>query len=602
MNEITKKLYKYQGNNPFTDSQGRNFSDKKIQREFCPISKFWSLYNDHHEILMGTRGSGKTFLLKMMRRSMLQRIEHEKAKELVSEEQYIAYYVPMHMETMASLSADDIPEERKIILFKFIFNCLLACSIIEETNIWLEKIVGLSERYDKNILLTAQLYKAWFPNEKSESVFDLTDLDIKLRGIWIHFDFQKGDLDSIPIIFKRDLAAPLIMVQPILKRGILSVKDKEPTWIVCVDEAEFIPELFQRCINSFMRSNTNQIALKIATLPFYWTTLETLDKNSFVSAENDFNFQIVDMDYNGEDFKNLTNKLCAHRIKERVDAGLNIDTLEDFLGTVGNDKQIDYYRDIVGEKKASNEQVIADIQNSFSDIRKEGSKKYTFQEKTIHQKFAPILYVREVYKRSHEPGKGHYIPGWYAGADTIRKVSQGNPRLYIRLMSSLFSKATTNHFTTKIQHQVVEKFAREFCEASRALERNGEDVYRYLKETGEYLHKKVHGSVLITVGCSFKYRYSNEEEFNKWKKWIQCAVAFSKVTVSDGDMIDGITKDSVITFSYAYAANYWLPMRSDTSTIIPTDFKLRNDFPIKESTDLILKEEISGQLLLSTEE
>ena len=53
--------------NPFSDSQARNFSDTKLINEFCPISNYWSLFNDQHEVLLGTRGSGKTYLLKMMR-------------------------------------------------------------------------------------------------------------------------------------------------------------------------------------------------------------------------------------------------------------------------------------------------------------------------------------------------------------------------------------------------------------------------------------------------------------------------------------------------------------------------------------------------------
>ena len=68
--------------NPFSDSQARNFSDTKLLNEFFPISNYWSLFNDQHEILLGTRGSGKTFLLKMMRYSILKRIEDQRAKQL----------------------------------------------------------------------------------------------------------------------------------------------------------------------------------------------------------------------------------------------------------------------------------------------------------------------------------------------------------------------------------------------------------------------------------------------------------------------------------------------------------------------------------------
>ena len=69
MKRVADAFKDYSGANPFNDIQGRNFSDDRIIREFQPISKFWTLFNNQHEVIIGTRGSGKTFLLKMMRRS-----------------------------------------------------------------------------------------------------------------------------------------------------------------------------------------------------------------------------------------------------------------------------------------------------------------------------------------------------------------------------------------------------------------------------------------------------------------------------------------------------------------------------------------------------
>ena len=73
--KLSKRIKEYKGSNPFSDSQARNYSDNKLSSEFYPISQFWTLFNDQHEILLGTRGCGKTFLLKMMRYSMLKRFD-----------------------------------------------------------------------------------------------------------------------------------------------------------------------------------------------------------------------------------------------------------------------------------------------------------------------------------------------------------------------------------------------------------------------------------------------------------------------------------------------------------------------------------------------
>lgn len=569
------QLFKYTGNNPFNDSQGRNFSDSKIQNEFYPISRFWSLFNDHHEILIGTRGSGKTFLLKMMRRSMLKNIKGETANRIIEDRIFFPLYVPLHMETVAALLDDNIPNEKKVILFKFVFNSILAESLLAELSIFIEESVSEEKKTILEYELSKKIKHIWYPGDNSKSVMDLQDLGIILRGMTYNFDYLRDSIDTIPVVFKQEYASPLISIQPILNK-MLNLTN-EATWIVCVDEAEFIPELFQKSLNSFMRSHTNRIALKIATLPFYWTSLDTLDYNIRLSPENDFNYQILDMDCNSEDFIHLTNKLCSHRINTRVALDLQVESLEDFLGKIGNDNLIDYYRNSLGEEKAEKKRIEMDIRESFSDIRKEGAKKYSNPEKTIFQKFAPTLYVREIYKEMHKKGKGRFNPGWYAGADVVRKVSQGNPRLFIRLMSSLFTRATSTNFTEKTQQEVILKFAEDFCNASKAIEVDGPSVFENLDKTGNYLSAKVHLGPLISVGTSFKYRYESKTQFDEWRKWIQRAAAFSKITISDESLIQGINEDTVIILSNAYAVFNWIPMRTDGVQIIPTDFNIQEE-------------------------
>ena len=61
--EKSDELLKYPGQNPFAESQGRSFSRSKVEGEFHPTSTFLDRINQQHEILLGTRGSGKTFLL-----------------------------------------------------------------------------------------------------------------------------------------------------------------------------------------------------------------------------------------------------------------------------------------------------------------------------------------------------------------------------------------------------------------------------------------------------------------------------------------------------------------------------------------------------------
>ena len=120
------------------------------------------------------------------------------------------------------------------------------------------------------------------------------------------------------------------------------------------------------------RSDSNRIALKVATLPFYHTTLGTLIDGISVSEGNDFNYRVVDMDVNGRDYANLTNEICYQRLCHIIPELTKENTLEHFLGTVGNEDLIDYYRSVVGEKKATREVLEQEIVSLFSEKKAKG--------------------------------------------------------------------------------------------------------------------------------------------------------------------------------------------------------------------------------------
>lgn len=545
--------------NPFSDSQARNFSDTKLINEFCPISNYWSLFNDQHEILLGTRGSGKTYLLKMMRYSMLKRIQDPKAQQLAKRKEYIALYVPMYLEFVTHFTNTDSPEEKQIQLFQFAFNCLLAESLLVE----LKEI--LSEESDKmkwakiTLALSSDINNIWFGNDEAD-VSDLFSLSTKIRKLFYNFDVQYDNVEDIPSLFKRQIGATLLAVKETVAKHLgLS---EEPTWIICIDEAEFLTEPLQRCINGVFRSDSGRIALKVATLPYYHRTLKTLIPNISVSAGNDFCYRVVDMKYDGVDFYNLTNSLCAHRMKSRFNPKMEIDCLEDFVGTYGNDDQIDYYRNEVGKDKASYNIIMDNIIEELSDERKKHCKKYTNPRKEIYDKYAPIFYVRSMFKLSK---KGNYIPGWYAGSQMIRKIAQGNPRAYIQIMNNLFEKARKSPLTPKAQHKVILDYAMNFCNSTQALEVNGPTIYRELKNIADVLKANVHDSYLKSAGCNFVLKFDNEESFLNSKSWIEQAIAYSRIFVDTDTIKNGITLKTEYMLANTFAAYYWLPMRADIS-------------------------------------
>ncbi len=554
--------------NPFSDSQARNFSDTKVINEFCPISNYWSLFNDQHEILLGTRGSGKTFLLKMMRYSMLKRIQDPQAEQFASQKKFIALYIPMYLEFVTHLTSLDTSEELQIQLFQFAFNCLLAQSLLTELTAILCEESDKLTRAKTNLFLTIDLNNMWF-NDGANDVSDLFSLTTKINKLFYNFDIKKSDINKVPPVFRRQIGSSILSVKELIaKRLKLS---EEPTWIICIDEAEFLTEPLQKCINSVFRSDSKRMALKVATLPYYHRTLETLEPNISVSAGNDFSYRVVDMKYDSLDFRNLTNNLCSHRLKARFDSKLKIETVEDFVGRCGKDDQIDYYRQSVDSKNSSYDVIIKEIINEFSEKRKQSANNYPNPRKTIYDKFTPIFFTRRMYMMSK---RGNTKPGWYAGGPMIRKISQGNPRAFIQIMNNLFEKARASELTPKVQHDVLYEYAESLCESTQALEMYGPLIYRELDKIATILHNHVHNSELISAGCNFTLNFQNDESFLHAKKWIQLAIAYTRLIVDENTLKNGIDKNTYYLLSNTYAAKYWLPMRADIS---PQKIKVVDD-------------------------
>lgn len=564
MKILASKVKNYPGENPFGDYQGRNFPDKKVCAQFYPTSTFWSLFNPQHEIILGSRGSGKTFLLKMMRHSMLKRIDDERSKELISKKEYIALYVPMHIEFVSKYTRPDLAGQDQVKLFQVAFNCLLAQSLLVELKSMTDDIQDENTRIKSIFFLVNKINDIWFGGSDLHS-YDFRELSQKIDSIYFNLDVESVNTVAIPAVFKHQICSTLLSVKPVIEDVLDYV---EPIWIICIDEAEFLNESLQRCINNVFRSDSNRIALKVASLPFYHTTLETLIDGISVSEGNDFNYRIVDMDVSGRDFINLTNQICYQRLHPLISELPCENSLESFLGTVGNGDLIDYYRNEVGEQDATQEIIEQRIIELFSDKKANWSQSYGNRRKAIYDKYAPIFFLREMYKQSQ---KGNSKPGWFAGARTVRKVTQGNPRLFIHLMNNLFEKAKKSKLTPKAQHEVVTIFSNDICNSTLALESLGPVINDSLNCVGVILQRKIHDGELIAASSSFTLSFKNDEQFKKNRRWIELAIAHSRLVVDDSVKKNGYYPGTKLTLAGVYSVKYWLPMRRDTPTQIEAD-------------------------------
>lgn len=247
------RLRGYEGLNPFSESQARNYSDEKIVSEFFPISLYWSLFNDQHEVLLGTRGSGKTVILRMLSYSCLRRFSHPTAEDLKHKKRFIGFYIPLHLEFLASLEGRDVPDEKRLEYFQFAVNCSAAASLLHELKALLhDQFPSTDTRLGAEKRVISYLERAWFP-EASEKAAQLDDLERFTNAVYRREPFwSDGDAHTAVGLSGR-LLLPIVDVLPTLS-SMLELDTDATRWLCCLDEAEFLTDPFICCINEFMRS------------------------------------------------------------------------------------------------------------------------------------------------------------------------------------------------------------------------------------------------------------------------------------------------------------------------------------------------------------
>src|SRR4051812_27427750 len=87
----------------FEVNNARTQSVEEVAKTFSPPDSFWRLVLAKNHVILGSRGSGKTAVIRMLSHEHLALMEHPKAKELIAERLLIGTYVPMRAEWVSTL-------------------------------------------------------------------------------------------------------------------------------------------------------------------------------------------------------------------------------------------------------------------------------------------------------------------------------------------------------------------------------------------------------------------------------------------------------------------------------------------------------------------
>lgn len=581
MEPASSHLYRGTEPNPFHEAQAKTFGDDKLVGEFLPTSIYTELFNEQHEILIGSRGSGKTALLRMLSYSCFSKIKDAVIQKIADQNRFFGFYIPLHLEFMASLPQDTDDGSCSTEFFQFAFNCAAAKAFLTE----IRTLLNLREkdsqrRLEKEAVFLKRLHQMWKLNS-DKHFLTLEDLAGEIDMVYFQQHPWKDKTHSSPPLFAKHLFSPIIAVLPLFCTE-LGIDFQKSHWLACVDEAEFLKPAYLKCFNTFMRSDNRPIVLKLATLPFKYSSMETQIPGVTVECNgNDFNFRSIDLSWESKDFRLLVDHLCKMRL-QRIKLFAEGVTLKDFVGQLGNDDPKDYYKEEFSNENTNDDKILEDIISELSRARRDRFEQIRDNPERVasdyFKKFSPVFYMRRM-KREEKPGNRKV--GFFAGPTIIRRIADGNPRRFIQLMYDMFDQAKKTKLSWKAQHEVVESFASRECERAAGLPEFGILLDIILNALGTLMETRVHGKeYMVESGFNFVVREDLLAN-SSVRSALELGIAYSFMFVEgEESLFLGITKDSNFRLSHVVATKYWLPMRNGT----PVTLQSRNSSGLNSST------------------
>ena len=553
----------YTGANPFTYSQARDYTRRKVLTEFIPTSKYWSLLNASNEILVGTRGCGKTILLRMLSYSIYRNHAVVPRKMAESGQQFYGIYVPLRLQLLNELPPDISAAERRL-RFRFIFNCVAAGAFLDEIKALIEDrrphaasgLLATREAID----MLARLWNV--PQDAPCSTLD--ELKQRINELFVQVRLDWGKLDRTGTIFSKGLLEPILAAMNGINR-LLVLEPESTTWVACIDEAEYLSRELQASINTILRSANPGMAVKIATLPLHWTESATEDGAASVQTDgDDYRFIELDYQYDSADFHLLTNNLVAVRLREisvfehgRVNSESAFD---DFIGGQHDRSLVSVYQSRV--PKFSRHDLWGKVAAELSRRPHRGPTRTPHSGEL--KRFEPIVLLREL-RKMHRVG--NTLVAWLCGPAMARRVCGGNARRFIQLCYLYFEAAMHQELTPNSQHRVVVDFSQKFCQRAKAVHREGFLLHDFLTTLAKYLEHAMHSGPVKDVGLGFRLA-PNLFRHRRFIEAIEAGIAYSYILRPDDEAFTPISPSSNLRLANAFGALKWLPMRFGASTLV----------------------------------
>lgn len=517
-------------NNIFEHSNARYYNSEQLASEFVWTYSFERLLSNKNHIVLGSRGSGKTAIIKMLSHEFLSKLKEDKAKDLISGNKFIGIYIPLKVEWVNSIKEISGNDNH---LFKWCLN-LSSCARFIDTIKSLIK-TNLDSNIEKVLAeerISSQISNIWMGKEldtlnKINQELEVIEYkkNIYFNKVKLGIPLSESD-HSIGENFFADLFKPLHMAINIVKRE-LNIGESS-TWCVCIDEAEFLTEEHHKILNTYMRSYSD-IVFKITTMPYCHYTLETT-VGAPVNIGHDFEYLYIDkLGLNSKNqksnqpvFETFAENLFQKRIKGTVldNKGL---TLKDILGRselldsskgIGDEDEL--YQKIIDY---CDEKTVERAKSLFDSDRE-------LYQSSISRKIRGTLLLHE----SFENYIGNAAPAIYSGASLVIRCSDGNPRRLLRLFNYLFSdklqsSSKIENISAKEQGSRIKEFSYSELDGLN-LEIDGKIAFEMFTRIGRFLKDKLHSDKINTSTYNSFNFDSDQDDWKYIKKAVDLGLIY----------------------------------------------------------------------------
>lgn len=533
--------------NLFEIENARSMNVEQIATTFVPTQAFWRVLSPKHNIILGSRGSGKTAIARMLSHKCLKKLDDEKSKSYIKDKAYIGLYVPTRLDWISALRNKPWKNSsEKELFFQWFLNVSICQAFLESTKSCIDCYSpnkGDAARIESEIV--ESLAKVWLGRTFSPIKLTISFLQSEIRII--QYNRQKeysarlmksltgNEVNNITsgTEFDVELFSPLYIGKDIVS-NFLNIPDSA-IWIVAIDEAEFLDKDQLRIINSHMRAYSENVVIKMTTTPYGHFTTET-NSSVMLDPGEDFEYVYIDQDpvsYSDGDSTDQNNSEISFAkmiFKKRAQFSGGRYAQLSFQNLFGESQVLDpskydwskgseMRRGLLSETNTAlaerSQKLLAKIDqyHEASDIKK-------FNE-TIGGKVGGRLTLRLKLKKI----KGNHKTDAYSGFTMIERCCDGNPRRLVRLINAMLKSSSSWRGRSKTprihpseQSIVLVEFGR--AQLDRALpEKNGADLHQLITDAGT-LFTEQHLNEPLRVDDYYSIQFT-KDSFNHCRQIIE---------------------------------------------------------------------------------